>query len=433
MTDQNRMMRLDIRATLTVLSALHIGNGEICDPDQYPEIDAQVSAIQRGGKDRVPYIPGSALKGALRETAIAVGMDVDLFAKLFGEVLNTGSGMMGALLVRGSLRQTAGDASTLPFANNGVFVSARTAINDGVGVSDQNKLFFAEAVAPDTVFPVRLRLETRGDITVLEKALLEVLAIWTKPEGVAIGADQASGLGRVRLSSQVEIVSWDVMSRGQLATTPKRTKELDADTAQSNGTTIELFCKGPYLSRDPSWNEAVREKAKTPDKPTPPHIRAIRRNNLPYLTGQSVSGALRARQEWLEKLKALKGKAPLPDPVETLLDKSAAIDLRPSERLFGVAGWRGVLRVMVLETGRRQTYSATSVKIDRFSGGPIDNALFSTDADYGITTKFELSLDHRATDEDEETLNGLLAEIKANGLQLGQGVNHGFGWFEVEK
>jgi len=83
-------------------------------------------------------------------------------------------------------------------------------------------------------------------------------------------------------------------------------------------------------------------------------------------------------------------------------------------------------------------YDITSVKLDHFSGAPIDKALFTTHAVVGTRLELALALRDRggaATPRtaDRALFNKLQSDIKKNGLMLGYGSGKGFGWFEPRK
>jgi hypothetical protein len=81
-----------------------------------------------------------------------------------------------------------------------------------------------------------------------------------------------------------------------------------------------------------------------------------------------------------------------------------------------------------------------SVRIDRLSGGPVDNALFGTEGRFGTAYVVELvTVDRKAGRADAADadaafrtyLNELTHEVWG-GLMLGHATNRGYGWFKVE-
>ena len=74
-------------------------------------------------------------------------------------------------------------------------------------------------------------------------------------------------------------------------------------------------------------------------------------------------------------------------------------------------------------------WTLPSVKLDRFSGAPIDGGLFATEC--FVDPVFEVELVY--TGAHKNHFEALLADIKddGSGLRLGHGGNRGFGWFTV--
>lgn len=87
----------------------------------------------------------------------------------------------------------------------------------------------------------------------------------------------------------------------------------------------------------------------------------------------------------------------------------------PVQRLFGESGYRGLLSINRLEVKTAEPWNVTSVKLDRFSGVPVDNALFTTATFLGVQVIVTLRLDEK------------------RGIELGHGANKGVGWFRVEE
>jgi hypothetical protein len=83
-------------------------------------------------------------------------------------------------------------------------------------------------------------------------------------------------------------------------------------------------------------------------------------------------------------------------------------------------------------------YEITSVKLDHFSGAPIDKALFTTRAVTGAQLSLNLALRDRGGhgtpgEKDKKLFKELVKDIEDNGLMLGHGTSKGFGWFECQK
>lgn len=399
------LRRIDFTLTLRVMSALHIGSGESSLMPETPDgATPEAALIQRNG-DMEPYLPATSLKGALRALA------EDDAPALFGTIGTKDTGAMGKILLRGSSQFIPALASGLPYEDKGVFTSAQTEIDDGRGIAARTKLFYAEAIAPGAIFETVIRLEARQTLEQLEQSLVDMLMKLAAEHGQSVGANAASGLGRIKLE-RLERTDWRTdPPTGAFVSGVNTTIPLVP--AQEQNTAIVLNCEHPYFTRDYSWTRPTNSTSE-------PHLKALRSGDKPYITGDGVSGALRARLEWLSEIDALREEVSEAKPY--------------AERLFGKVGWKGLVTVMVVDATRAGKSNTTSVKIDRFSGGSIDNALFVIDADHGVELSLRLELDERrANNEDTKLFERLLASIRTKGLELGAGTGRGFGWFSVKE
>lgn len=453
-------VRYDITGTFTTHAPLHVGNGEERFVDTVRGKDATsgsntrpgVAAIVRDAADR-PYIPATALKGLFRRLGEeAYGFGTQPVNDLFGTIKQDDKGHMGAILFRGASMETAPDASQLPYVQNasgagptsnlgpGVFVSARTGIDPATGTADKHKLFFQEMVMEGTAFPLRLVLETREDESVACDLLHKIIPILDRlaEEGAALGKNTADGFGQIQLDKCSVKISKSALVHGLglensdvsfiWEKRAKATWNAPHWHADKN-----LCCEGPFMVVDSS-----QTRKQSGDDHTPQLVAQRVRQNLPLLLGSSISGVLRARARWLTKLATHRAERPAsdPDPAGFLFGlNDDPASLSPVQRLFGVTGFKGMLAIDKLKIAEAEPWDVTSVKLDRFSGGPIDNALFTSATFVGTNIRFTLALRERgalsATDEDIALAESLAQDITDNGLMLGHGTNKGFGWFEA--
>jgi CRISPR/Cas system CSM-associated protein Csm3 (group 7 of RAMP superfamily) len=191
---------------------------------------------------------------------------------------------------------------------------------------------------------------------------------------------------------------------------------------------LTLFCRGPHLTIDP---------AKTRNDNV---IKAARRNDAaPLLPASSLIGVLRTRAAWLA---ATDTTADGDDPDRILVTGQDPRTLTRTQRLFGVAGWRGLMEVVKLDAENdSRVETLPSVVIDRFSGGTLDSALYMVEAFAGVRFMVTLRIIRRRFDkdtmwpgkEDLDLFDALIANLEQEGLMLGHAVNRGFGWFRIEK
>jgi CRISPR/Cas system CSM-associated protein Csm3 (group 7 of RAMP superfamily) len=436
-------MRVDFTAPLKTLSPLHVGTGLFA---QHPSVlgkdggeKPQVALLQRDDK-KFPLIPSTSIKGMLRRLAEEIwGKDAGEVKALFGEISHTAAqtGSQGLLTVFMAQRSGAVPcASAMPYFikdDPGVFVAARTAIDPVSGTAADNKLFFQEMVAPGSLFTLRCRLDTyrqRKDSLppeTLIEAVLRILSALSHHHGVAVGKGQADGLGRLQLQKDdLQVNQFLINDDGDFTSKPLSVKfPQPTDRDVVSRVTLCLFCEGPFVIIDSS-----HDRRKVQDSTdNVPHIRSQRQNDkLPLILGTSLSGALRARALWLDRLALLNNG-----------NDSASIESGSGvvERLFGSLDQRSLISIADLTVEEASPMQQTSVKLDRFSAAPIDGALFSTQGFAGVRLSVTLTLENRGGDnnervENEDTFKRLIQDLCAEGLELGHGSNKGFGWFTVK-
>lgn len=459
----------------------------------------QVALIVRDASG-APYLPPTSLKGLLlRLTEERLASEEEkkrkeLIHALFGQTNGDGNinkgekdvddeegakptGRMGALILRGAVRSgPVPDVRDAPYADApdvsgepkdgylgpGVFIAARTRIDAASGTARDGNLFFQEMVAPGTRFDFRCLIETRGEgaaetAEARLRDLLPILKMLTTEGGRALGKGGANGFGRVRLSEgSVRIHRRSVDPDGGFPSEDVTALWRDAETPEESSgdtRTLTLVCREPFATLDASRAATFRapdlpepdgpDKAVGKDrgKPTQPQLQAQRlAERQPLLLGSGVSGALRARARWLAALGALKdGKDPaMVDPAAGKVVSSVeeVKELTPVQRLFGVTGFAGLLAIDRLEVSEAEPWDVTSVKLDRFSGAPVDNALFTTGTFVGVRLVLGLSLRKRGAfpyPDDRALFERLVEDIEKRGIELGHGGNKGFGWFVDEK
>lgn len=445
--------RLEIEGVLKSLAPLHIGTGEDRPgDDEMPERHRdgrrpRVATVVRD-HERRPCLPGSTVKGILRALA---GEDA-VTRSLFGEINSDGGGEMGRLHCFTALMTGPPPATdNLPYAEPeaGVFVASRTRIDRATGTADDTLLYAQEMVAPGARFTLRLRVLAPGKLDDELARLAAVLKALQQPEGQPFGKGQAAGQGRLRLQpDSLRVTRHRLDAGGSMTETPfelPAAKEAATDT-KARPVHLRLHCPGPFLVIDAARSSArVRGEGRN----EAPQVAALQgADGQPMLHGTGLMGVLRARTAWLAALntgaagqdnrdRLLKEEGP--HPADSRADDvvRSAGDLTPVERLFGVTGWRGLVRLARLEqVGRAQPIDLTSVAIDRFSGGPIDNALFRTHAFLGTAFEVTLTLERRGefpNAVDEALFERLIDSLAKEDLVLGHGGNKGFGWFEVTR
>ncbi len=467
--------RLTVTGVLRLLSPLHVGSGHeredsnirqlLAEAEQAEAQSIRINAVMRDHRDQ-PCIPGSTLKGALRDQLAAEALAAD---DVFG-VASTqeGQSRMGRLhLYLATLEQPASkeEGAGLPYfgtTGEGLFVKAQTAIDRETGTAERHKLFHAEMVAAGATFTFSccwLIPQTNADKAEECRALARVLAPLVAESGLAVGRNTRQGLGRLRLDmAEPFSAHWQGLNasgnldqadqtdplRHALATAPQ-------PTSSRHEVTLALACDGPYHTTDPARRQRGQRRFVAEEETRA--IPCLTRNGRPVLWASSLVGALRARAAWLVELSRLQGEtcwvpadresnSPVDDrTLETVLPATwavtsateAATRLSSVERLFGVPGWRGRLEVTALswqEDGGNQRI--TNVCLDRFTGGALTGALFTTEVVMNPRFTATLALDSRGlTASDQELFTALRENLERDGLFLGAKAAKGYGWFTI--
>ncbi len=416
--------RMEIKAWLVAESPLHLGDGGVesgrlkkSDKDE----DPLLSTLLRDANDR-PFIPGSSLKGLLRGL-IADRAQADA---MFGvpKLDRSNHGRMSHVVVWGGTC-IPGPVKEAPYGTQlrgDSFAAARTAINPETGTADAHKLFFQEMLAPGTRIPLDMLLIADDGQTLDRQwqALLPLLARLAL--GTQLGKGKSDGQGRVRLLSGNLVVTRSALQGdGRMSATPVPVPDLSQvkPTAVAGKCwTLTLTCPGPFAVLDSS-KKRDRKAGQEADKDNPALAAQTLGGDLPHIPGASLMGALRAQARWL---RALTGE---------LGDGAPSGDAPAVRALFGTTGHRGRLSLEQLTVTSGTKWDVTSVKLDRFSGAPIDGALFTTRTYTGVAATATLRLMPDADDDATSLAEELFAAIRDDGLMLGHGTNKGFGWFDV--
>lgn len=442
MTAQPEHMPIE-RIRVTLLLAAKQGVAVRTGVPVAPQAAATIALDGEGN----PYIPATTLKGALR--AAYQGEDAKtLFGTVSEKQGDVTSGAIGAVLF---------DHAFSADAREKVIERRRTAIDRRRGAAEQNKLF-AGQIAVGVTFRLELSITVAAVASGKERfkdaarclgALLSPLA-----DGLAVGSGTRTGLGRLTYAgiNEVQVLA---LQDGALAWREDRDlhEQIHADIVRGRGQTSAPIRLMLEAERDYSSIDSAASTNTSGDV----QIKLARDadGRAPLLTGASVMGALRSRAAWLAEIDWLRGNGagfvpPARDrDTDTADDRFRTFDLKRQkldqlssvERLFGVPGWAGLLRIAELGNVRAgATCTRVNVAIDRLSGGALDTALFHTDV--SRMPQWALSLGLEPEDQrphwtpamqkvDKALLTRLIEDLAVNGLALGHGAAKGLGWMKV--
>ena len=421
------------------LTPTHVGTGEFAEFTREGSNEPSSVATMARDCDDNPWLPPTALKGMLRREAEARGLAADPgYSPLFGTIRDSRAGMatgaMGLLLMRGaSMSKAPPDVAAMPFAGRlkrrDAFVAARTAIDPQTGVAADHKLFLQEMLPAGARFRCKAVLLGHGGGRAEAAGLFDRLLSALMRDGLSIGKSQADGQGELKLVA-ASVRDLVLTAQGELK---ERSSGRIAAAAAGQDAPVNVvtswaasaFCEAPFLVADSSLAKAQRglDEEFSTARNSGPQISAQRvSERLPLVLGSSISGALMARARWLADRMERRG---------AIADASEAL-----RELFGAPERRALLGLRELRVSEATPFDITSLRLDRFSGGPVDGALFTTAAFTGTKLAFRLVLERRgdccAGREAIAVAQTLVEDIGRNGLILGAGTNKGFGWFDAE-
>jgi CRISPR/Cas system CSM-associated protein Csm3 (group 7 of RAMP superfamily) len=394
--------RIYCRGTLVNRSPLICGSGE----DDRTDMDFIRDA------EGLPFLPGTSLAGAVRhglERRLGT-QDKRLVALVFGErerPFQSALSFYDALLVED------------PRSGGGRF-----ALRDGVKLDHETRTaldvakYDYEVLEPGHGFTFRFeagvrpspaRGADRGEIHRVAAAVLELME-----EGISLGAKTRRGFGRMVLED-ARILVLNMTDPGHV----RSWMDFSWDCLDARDS---LDVQGPVLEKDRGLRiEArfavpgsliIRSYSVDPGAPDAVHITSA---GVPVVPGTSWAGALRSailgagealgRAETFERwLGRLFGE----------VDEKGARKLRRAGRR--TRGTARASRVWIGETpvegGRLLT--CTHTKVDRFTGGVVEGALFDERPVYGGSLTLSLSLDDPLPHETALVLLGL--------RELGEGI-----------
>lgn len=430
--------RIEFRAILTNSAPLHIGSGGTIESDAREDGEAaQIGDLMRAANG-APFIPGSSLKGVLRRAAadaqtLMGGANPEDLRKTIAGQMMIGS----AFLIDPTPYQDTRGVSQ----NRLETKRTRVAIDGATGVAEKARLFSRLHVDPGAEFGLRIAVPAAlaEDET---QALSQILAALS--DGVALGKSTRHGEGKVRIKPG-SLNATTVGPKGSVDCSTdwaSRVKNVES-TNDMQLIRLRLKSDAPFLISDP---ENAPPKG---DKDTAQVVGLKdKRENGPVLTGSTLLGALREKSAWVERMKSPSATTEKWDSHKNreeyadYMQFGSPSELTYTQRLFGITGWRGLLSVRDIALKNKPALKpVTSVRIDRFSAAPVDNALFTTEAWLAPEYEIALALEDRAYDarlraRDEEFLKDLICWLTDDvwgGLDLGFGKSRGFGHFSAEE
>lgn len=443
-----------ITGTLVTLSELHLGDGgaaRILDRAQHADKENEQASIASDANtvctshSGPAYVPGSGIKGALRELVMISkdptnpGKQAPIIHPDWEELLGSDkpdalASVGGKLEFRDAFHAGGkGNAShqpdpdrlhesldnSRPWWNDTrkTAVAVSVSLDRRTRTAKENLLYHLEYVPAGE----RFDFEIGGD-NLKSEEIARLLALLDRlGDGTAtLGAQASNGWGRVRIED-LRIHRLDVEGmRKWKASRPSAPPSLpeidDAIRAEIDDfrkeinlpsetrhlrIALALVMESPWLVRDPRQRERsdAAKKNDVPEAHKPKDAEPIRdESGAPFIPANSLRGALRSRAEMILRTvfdpASLDFPRPHPGDYPAVSTKHKKIDevikdikkLDLAARLFGLGGWRAPLDVPRLtQPNRPNDFSQEFVAIDRFTGGAAEHLKFNANL-AGMTT-----------------------------------------------
>jgi CRISPR/Cas system CSM-associated protein Csm3 (group 7 of RAMP superfamily) len=398
-TWQNRWL---ITGTLTTLSPLHIGGDLPLKKDIYPMADkkkketVEVTTVVTDYKGHA-YIPGSAIKGNIREWMEANGYDKAAIEEIFGSPHYKKEGRLGGRMEFADCFAvepfpTFSDIEKRPPYWNWdkgerlTGITASVAIDRMTGTAADKKLFHYEYVPEGISFNVTITGQDvdKGHIEALVHALENGFSKAEK-NPITLGASTANGWGRLEWKrgkisrmTKGDVDEWlkkPVAGYRMLESLlsydlkPEAKPKAKQDTIEIG---IKLKFDGPFLVNDKSKSKAVTGDEHQADF----NPRRDTKGNV-ILPSESFRGAFRSQAEKI--IRTVGGNACSPKkPCKAILKKENVKKLCLACRLFGASGWKTALDIPPFELAecKENEFRQDFIAVDRFTGGAKDGAKF---------------------------------------------------------
>ncbi len=426
----NIVERLYIKGTLEAVSPLIVGSGE----DELADI--QLVRDWNG----TPFIPGTAIAGAARHyldeaCASANGVEKGLVNILFGQKAKKDNDTTQSLI-------TFYDAK--PRGN----IHEKLALRDGVALdfvtktAKKSEKYDYEIIERGQQFDFRIEVLFRacynGNRNKMKGILFALLTALNNGQ-IAFGAKTRRGFGMVKLidenvlvlntaNSPDDVKHWMNFSWDDASSVWNDSSKDYTLTQLQHGTLTSLNVHHAEVSATFKipYSILIRHYSSDPQDPDSAHLTL---NGQSIIPGTSWNGALRHAIYHL--LRDLKQPEPAIDKITN--DLFGYVDETEKEARAS----RVLVRESFIDDGEQLAY--TRNKVDRFTGGVVDSALFDEKPHYGGKVTLELSVKERKSDNPKTKgweIGLLLLALKdiGNGVQpVGGAANIGRGILEGEQ
>ncbi|MDU9049447.1 MAG: TIGR03986 family CRISPR-associated RAMP protein [Candidatus Electrothrix sp. Rat3] len=462
--------RWQITAELMTRSSLHIGSSEsIHHPENNNDGEpVDINSVIRG-RNNLPILPGSSLKGKLRQWLAEREVDPALLESVFGkehdgqekdEKKKQGSGGRAEFHDAHICTPLKGEQPHYPYWREDyqTWIMASTAIDRHTGSALHQHLRSTEVVPPGVVFKVVISgvMDDNKENPEVDILLAALQGCRDSKTGIFLGAGEADGMGRMQLCQKVEarfmdsssICAWlnsiedgssgamamddatcfRLLAEKEIQDRAASVLEKNPDSSDQEDLRLEVTLPfdGPFLVSHPVNKEKI--------DPKQPDLIPLRDNDgKPLLPASSLRGALRSQAERI--VRTLGGRCCSPaDPCQPLGDIKELETLCPVCQVFGAAGWKTGIRIhdfrciQVNKEKNRQDF----VAIDRFHGGGKDGAKFAVEHSECPCFQGQITISSRVKEAGRGLLALVLRDLREGDITFGSGANKGYGNLRTE-
>lgn len=352
--------RAILEGNLVLLSPLLIGDGSGAHEARESDI-----SVLRNAKGE-PFIPGTSLTGALR-AKMEESIPKEKSALLFGNLTTIQSSVQVADIIF--------PANTIITERNGV------AIDGILGTAKENARYDYEAIERLSKAKLKIEFAFRGihtnDPTHWQTSSIsaEVLGLVGKlcqllEAGISLGANTSKGFGRVKLEKAelglYDFCNQDAVKKWLLIENPAA---VDAPEQLDHNGKIEYNPADFYVEALFALRSSLLIRKYQLDDQNREIAAMLKSGENAVIPGTTIKGVLRHRAEQITRLEEY-----LPAWLENLMG-SGQRDMHREKR----GKSRFIVEESYLKLGKElQERSISRNRIDRFTGGTIRNALFTT-------------------------------------------------------
>lgn len=359
--------KLALKAIVELKSPLMLGSGISDNTDVDLQVDENV----------IPFIPATSLAGVIKSN-LNISEKDDLVNKIFGYSKKIGN--------KNDSFQSLLKISDMTLIDKDYKIVTRDGIriNNKTGLVLKGAKFDFEVLEPGVKFKIKMELDLLkensddqiDDLT--QKAENVFAAIYKKLENgeLVIGAKTNNGFGKLKLvegfykkydfTKENDVKEWLLLPFRFNNTANFQTNNEVAELVKSKANNFIINAKFDLKT-------SIISRAYSTDPELPDAVN-IKSNGKDIIPGSGLKGAIRARSEKI---------------VNTLAGKS--LDIKENKIIRKLFGWegdneysaqKGKLKVTENEIpsdlARLASFIQTRIKIDRFTGGTIESALFET-------------------------------------------------------